>query len=91
MPPMQTIYKYPLSSHRETTVRLPSGAKVLKIDVQNGDLFLWALVDTDAFLETRTIEVYGTGHPIPDGNRVFINTFFVHGGEYVFHAFERLK
>lgn len=86
---MQTVFKYSLSSHKISEVQLPAGAKVLRIDLQNGSTFIWALVDTDAPTEIRTFEIYGTGHQIPDGNRTFINTFFVHDGEFVFHAFER--
>lgn len=84
-----TIYKYELTANQESQVELPIGAEVLKIDNQYGTICLWALVDPEAKKETRTFEVFGTGHPVPNKKRRFINTFFVGGGKYVFHAFER--
>ncbi len=85
-----TVYKYQLTTNRETQLELPKGADILKVDVQNDTVCLWAMVDPNAKKEARTFEVFGTGHPMPDFNRRFINTFFVQGGTYVFHAFERI-
>lgn len=88
---MQTVYKYQLSQNRETQVELPKGAEILKVDVQNDTICLWAKVNPDKKKkEARTFEVFGTGHPMPDFERRFLNTFFVQGGTYVFHAFERI-
>jgi len=87
---MGTIYKYELSSHRETELRLPVGADILRVDIQENTTCLWAIVEPDAPKEVRVIEVFGTGHAMPNANRKFINTFLVAGGEYVFHAFERI-
>lgn len=87
---METIFKYPLSTNSETELELPKLAEILRIDVQNNSIFLWAKVDPDAEKELRVFEVFGTGHTMPDFERKFINTFFVQGGTYVFHAFERL-
>lgn len=45
---METIYKYPLSTNdSETTLSLPTGATVLRIDSQGVSINLWAIVDTD--------------------------------------------
>lgn len=65
-------------------------AKVLRIDSQAGKICLWALVNPLEFKTLRRFDVFGTGHPIPeDGQeRVFVNTFLMHEGMYVFHAFE---
>lgn len=84
------VYKYQLNRSLESILELPKGAEVLKVDVQNESICLWALVDPNAQTETRTFEVFGTGHQMDECKRRFINTFFVHGGQYVFHAFERL-
>lgn len=85
---MTTIFKYLLDS-AETTIELPYGAKPLRVDMQNGKIFLWAEVDTNAHIVKRTFEVFGTGHTLPFAKRTFLNTFFVQDGEYVFHAYER--
>lgn len=89
---MEVVYKYPLSTRTsQTEVEMPSGAKVLRVDVQRNEIQLWAMVEPEAPKETRVFEVFGTGHKMDTAKRVFINTFFVHDGEFVFHAFERLS
>lgn len=88
---MLTVYKYPISRNDTVTaLSLPIGAEILKVDVQENDIFLWAKVNTEADKEIRIIEVFGTGHSMPDCERIFLNTFFSQNGMYVFHAFERL-
>ena len=89
---MKTVYKYPLSKNQHTELRLPMGAMLLHVDAQKDGVFLWAEIETETpEIEIRTIEVFGTGHAMPPYQRFFLNTFLVHGGEFVFHAYERLK
>ena len=85
-----TVYKYQLKDNSETQLELPTGAEILKVDIQDNAFCLWAMVDPKAKKETRTFEIFGTGHHMPDLSRRFINTFFAQGGAYVFHAFERI-
>lgn len=89
---MQTIYKYQLSTDdSETTLSLPTGATILRVDSQGTSINIWALIDTDTkTTEQRTFEVFGTGHPMRLMNRKYINTFFVDDNAFVFHAFERI-
>ena len=65
------------------------GAQPLHVNIQDGEIYLWALLDekpkTSKFI---TILVLGTGHEINHLNPRYINTFLVNGGEKVFHAFE---
>lgn len=88
---MTVVYKYQLNASQATRLELPVGATPLRVDIQSGSYCLWAMVDPDAETETRTFEIFGTGHPMPDFERRFINTFLVNGGSYVFHAFERIE
>jgi len=89
---MTTIWKFALSTGTSTAVEMPAGANVLCVEAQHGSSFLWAIVDATAPKETRNFRVYGTGHEIKDIERLkFINTFFVDGKNFVFHAFEVLK
>ena len=89
---METIYKYPLSTNdSETTLSLPTGATVLRIDSQGVSINLWAIVDTDVKKKKkRTFEVFGTGHPMRPLKRRYVNTFFVEDNTFVFHAFEQI-
>jgi len=85
------VYKYYLGEDPESTIELPIGATVLKVDFQDGNICLWAMVNPELQTEPRTFEVFGTGDDMPDYELKFINTFFVKGGMYVLHAFERIS
>jgi len=88
---MNKIYKYELEVATSQTVEMPSGAEVLCVQVQDGKPRLWAMIDPDyAMREYKTIEVYGTGHPIEPGERKYISTFQLRDGSLVFHVFEKL-
>ena len=73
---------------------MPKAAKILSVGAQasaQGDqrLMLWAEVDTDQPMEQRQIEVFGTGHEIPQGmgvSREFIGTVIV--SSLVWHVYE---
>jgi hypothetical protein len=82
---MKAIYKYQLSNS-DNPITLVKGAKILTVKLQNDTPTLWALVDTDEYLqETRLIVIRGTGHDIED-NAKYITTYM--DGPFVWHAFE---
>ena len=83
------IWKYTLQMHDLQTLTIPVGAKLLSLQMQEGQPQLWALVNEAAPCEPRRITVYGTGQPIYNDPGVFIGTFQY--GEYVFHVFEAEK
>lgn len=89
---MHTVYKYPLDGYADRqTIELPKGAQPLSVQFQNGQLCLWALVDTNLGLGRYTVQMYGTGHEIdaddlPVGHE-FLGTVQVSGGVLVFHLF----
>lgn len=88
----KTIWKYPLEVETPQELQMPENAEILSVQVQAGIPCLWALVNADNFPRlsvNRTIEIYGTGHVIPAaGERVYIDTFQMHGGSLVLHVFE---
>ena len=86
---MKTVYKYPLKLQDYQVLSLPQGAVILHVDYQGmEDLFLWALVDTNAPLEPRGIRIAGTGHDLNiSGWYKYINTVFSDWG-LVWHIFE---
>jgi len=89
---MTTVYKYEL--HPGTTkLSLPTNAQVLSVACQGEGLFLWAWVAPRNPKESRTFEVYGTGHEIPnvEGEHKFIGTAQMHGGALIWHALELVK
>ena len=88
---MNKIYKYNLRIEDQQVIQMPIGAKILTVQVQKGQVQLWALVNPEIPTQARTIEIIGTGNPINDdivGERNYIATFQLHDGSLVFHVFE---
>lgn len=85
-----TIWKYSFDVADEFTIRMPAGALVLSVQVQNGQPCMWAQVHEGMALRTYHFRAFGTGHPIPDEPLQFMGTIQTHGGMLVFHVFERL-
>ena len=96
---MKTIWKFPLEVTDEQTVMMPKGAEILSahvqvsvdVDAAHESVCLWALVDTDAKLQKRVVEIFGTGNPIdiPGVTHKFIGTVQMRGGSLVWHVFEQ--
>lgn len=86
---MTTIYKYPVEIADEFWVEMPTGARILTVQVQNGEPFIWAQVETTAPYEPRGFRVVGTGHPMSDAEMgmPYVGTFQLEGGALVFHLF----
>jgi hypothetical protein len=84
------VYKYKLETV-STSLEIPRDHKILHVDEQNSEIFLWAEVVPDSEMTTVTIQVFGTGWDMPGENRRFINTFFMRNKSLVFHAFELLE
>jgi len=59
---MQTIWKFPLAIMAEQTVVIPGAARLLSVQMQNGVLCLWAVVNPLSQRTPYTIRMYGTGH-----------------------------
>lgn len=82
---MKTVYKYQIT--RTGKIRLPIGAKIVHTDKQNGEIFIWCLVDTDALTEKREFCVMGTGWDLGDEPFQYIGTV-PDGHGYVWHVIE---
>lgn len=88
---MQTIYKYTLQITGKQIVPMPYNSEIIAVKNQDGNLCLWAIVETDNEVRpTYEIEIFGTGHPI-DKNifREFIDTCVMPNG-LVWHVFKRI-
>lgn len=84
---MKNIFKYPLTS-QDCTLKLPKGAEILTVKLQNETPTLWALVDPKAELEARHICIVGTGWELDD-NMKYIETYMEE--YFVWHVFELIK
>lgn len=65
---MKTIYKYKLEITDEQTIKMPAGAEVISAVNHNGELFVYAIIDTlDRIIyetEEKAFRIYGTGNPV---------------------------
>ena len=82
------IHKYPLSIVDQQYLTMQSGATILSVQIQNAQLFLWALVDKDSHQVKRVINIIGTGNPIMENPGIFISTVQTFGGALVWHVFD---
>ena len=87
----KTIWKYELEITDNQNILMPIGAEILTVQMQDGTPCLWALLNPEADIEKRYIEIFGTGHPVScdlGSARKYISTFQMSNGELVFHVFE---
>lgn len=87
----KTIWKFTIESLNDNVIEIPKGGQILSMQVQGRLPQLWVLVDPTAEKEKRTFRIHGTGHDVPDADKLnFIGTFQMHEGSLVFHVFEVL-
>ena len=83
------VWKYKIDKKAE--IALPVGAEVLSADTQDGEVYLWILLDKNAPPSVnRTFIVAMTGQEILEQNLRFIDTVLLSEGTFVLHVFEAL-
>ena len=83
----KVIYKYPLTSFPECTIQMPEEAKILSLQMQNGVITIWALVNAEGDLDVdRTFLMKATGQPFVTDGLEYLTT--IQEGHYVWHVFE---
>lgn len=88
---MKKIYKYPVEVADVQTILLPLGAQILTVQEQNGQPYIWAIVNPETDSEPRRFRLYGTGYNIETDNVLkYIGTFQLLCGRLVFHLFEEV-
>ena len=93
---MKKIFKYPFVTTGSLGISMPRFAKILCVQMQDGNPCIWAMVDPEQKLVMRHFEVFGTGHSIPDipdsfpsiPARVYVGTYQQANGKLVWHLFE---
>ncbi len=86
---MKTIHKFTLEVTDNQFVKMPKGAKVLAVQMQNDIPCIWAEVNTDNEIVSRCFEIFGTGNPIHEDmgvQREYIGTF--QQRTFVWHLYE---
>lgn len=88
---MRKVLKFPWPDFPVVLqVNMPAESEIVAFQLQYGLPAIWAIGDPDnAFGETRTFQLVGTGHDIPEGK--YIGTVQLDEGRLVLHAFETTK
>ncbi len=76
------VWKF--SCDRET--KMPAGARIVRVALQGGLPFVWAIVDPKAKPEPRRLLIRGTGHEVGEDGAEYIGTY--DDGPFVWHLFE---
>ena len=85
---MVTIHKYQFEIADKVLIKMPEGARVLSVQVQNDTPTIWAMVVTESKPVMREFRVYGTGNAVDTFaiNGTYLGTI-QHIG-FVWHIFE---
>lgn len=91
---MRTICKYNINITNSQTISLPSGSKLLDIQVLGSCVCLWAEIETESENPSQqvTIECFGTGHTMSEDmgiDRTYIAT--IQKDNLVWHFYNRLN
>ena len=62
---MRTVFKYQLPFAEKASVKRPRGAEIIRCAGLDSFLWCWAIVDTDAPIESREFLLFKTGAPMP--------------------------
>jgi hypothetical protein len=85
------IWKYTLHAEDVQNVAMPTGARILSVEEQGGEIVMYALVNVNGDEEMRTVWTLGTGHPashLPE-DAPFVGTVKLRGGLLMFHVFAK--
>lgn len=85
-----TIWKATLKPADVQDVEVPAGAEFLCAREQYDQICVWFRCDPSASREQRKIAIVGTGHAAPGDESRYLGTASLHGGNLMFHIFERL-
>lgn len=83
---MSVIYKYPLVITDNQVIEIPASHDVINVGMQDGQPYIWAIVDLKSQIARQVFHIYGTGHECNQPARNHIGTFF--DGPFVWHLFK---
>jgi hypothetical protein len=90
---MLTIYKYPLkkevNEYGSLALQMPYNAKPISVINQQGELVMYAEVDTTDLMATRELYICGSGRELPMDihNYDFVGT--VMQAQFVWHVYAK--
>lgn len=87
----QTVWKEILKPIEVQQIMIPAGAELICAREQFENICVWFKCDPGAAKEPRTLAIVGTGHAAPIDDGRYIGTASLHGGQLMFHVFERVE
>lgn len=84
----RVVWKYEVT--QTVVVAMPAGAQIVGVDLIQGVVYAWALVDPDAPKESRKLRHFMTGEPIPPG-WTHVGMFTTPDRFYIGHVFEKIQ
>jgi hypothetical protein len=87
---MKTIWKFPLEITDWQIVQMPRDPGHLTVQMQNGQLCLWSIVDTDNSITGHPVIIVGTGNPFPEEAEGLPYIGSVQNDGFVWHVFAGL-
>lgn len=85
---MITIHKYPFAIQDEFQLVIPAASQILFVELQRGVPCIWALVNDGFPKETKTLFIYGTGHPIERPLNTIEHVASFQQDDFVWHLFQ---
>lgn len=85
--PRRTIHKYVLDLQGDWKIRAPEVFEPLSVQLQRGQICIWAIVDPQGEQRQHQFYVAGTGHPLRQDAAAqrFVGT--VQQNDFVWHIF----
>lgn len=83
------VLKYRFDLTDRQTIRAPEGAQTLSVQMQDGKLTMWMLVDPEKPEEDMVFNVVGTGMTVPDGGGYYVGTVQM-SAAFVVHVFREV-
>jgi len=84
---MKSVFKYEIPILDSSAIMMHDGAIIRHVDNQHERLCIWAEVDPQNAMSSRTFYVRGTGHELPP-NVEYIGTAIFASGALVFHVYQ---
>ncbi len=88
---MRRVFKYPLrplGQTAHTTIEVPGQPTLAHVDMQRDQVCLWLEVEQASKPVAYSIEVVGTGHPVPDA---YMHLGSVIDRQFVWHVYQDLR
>ncbi len=86
----KSIWKFAIEVEDLQAITIPKSAIILSVQVQNGQICIWAIVNPSAPTVERVIRMAGTGHDLTNRPVLgeFIGTVQINGEQFIFHVFD---